>query len=193
MSVFHSPGSDCVDLENDIFLPGSERFNTIVSEAVSDDNALYYVCGYLCKKFLSRHNCAECTVLLKSTKNMSSLSGSNATFTRFKAYSNLSDSKGLFVPADSFVSFMEFCEKVFAHHFMKIMHMPKLCQRLVNMVMHSADLNWFTADKCSHHIYTIVHLFMKMRIFYAVKFFNMTLSEKPRNKRNRKALILENL
>ena len=85
VSVFHSPGSDCVDLENDIFLPGSERFNTVVSEAVSDDNALYYVCGYLCKKFLSRHNCAECTALLKSTKNMSSLSGSNATFTRFKA------------------------------------------------------------------------------------------------------------
>ena len=71
--------------------------------------------------------------------------------------------------------------------------MSKICQRLVSIILTGADLTFLRAGECRDNFTVAVHFYVKMRVFYAVKFFNTSLAERPRNKRNRKALILEHL
>ena len=71
--------------------------------------------------------------------------------------------------------------------------MSKVCQKLVSIILAGADLTFLPAGECRDNFPVAVHFCVKMRVFYAVKFFNTSLAERPRNKRNRKALILEHL
>ena len=69
--------------------------------------------------------------------------------------------------------------------------MSKVCQRLVSIILAGADLTHLPEHwRMSRQLH---NFYVKMRVFYAVKFFNTSLAERPRNKRNRKALILEHL
>ena len=73
------------------------------------------------------------------------------------------------------------------------MHMSKVCQRLVSVILAGADLTFLPVGECRDNFKVAVHFYVKMRVFYAVKFFNISLAERPRNKRNRKTLILEHV
>ena len=111
-------------------------------------------------------------------------------FIQNKAYSNYSDAcGGLCVPSTELVSFITQCEQVFSSNFMSMLHMSKVCGRLVNAILKNVDMSWFSSTCCSANIPLIVRIiYMKIRIFYAVKFFNQSLTEQPRQKLNRKAL-----
>ena len=69
-----------------------------------------------------------------------------------------------------------------------MLHMSKVCDRLVNAILKNVEIFWFSSTGCSANIPLIVRIHMKMRIFYAVKLFNQSLTEQPRQKPNRKAL-----
>ena len=71
--------------------------------------------------------------------------------------------------------------------------MSKVCDRLVNAILKNVEMSWFSSRGCSANMPLIVRMYMKMRIFYAVKLFNQSLTEHPRQKRNRKALKLAHL
>ena len=76
---------------------------------------------------------------------------------------------------------------------MPMPHVSKVCDRVVNAILKHVDMSWFSSTCCSANIPLIVRIYMKMRIFYAVKFLNQSLTEQPRQKRNRKALKLAHL
>ena len=69
---------------------------------------------------------------------------------------------------------------------MGTIHMSKVCQRLVSIILAGADLTFLPAGECRDNFTVAAHFYVKMRVFYAVKFFNTSLAERPRNKRNRK-------
>ena len=119
---------------------------------------------------------------------------SDLVFLYNKAYTHdKKDFGSLYVPSADLVSFITHCEDIFVSKFLTIMHTSKICFKLVNAILNSADLSWFTSSNCSSNIRSIVHSYIKMRILYAVKFFNQSLGELPRKKRSRKALKLEHL
>ena len=73
------------------------------------------------------------------------------------------------------------------------MHMSKVCQRLVSVILAGADLTLLPAGECRDNFKVAVHFYVKMRVFYAVNIFNTSLAGRPHNKRNSKAFILEHL
>ena len=93
-----------------------------------------------------------------------------------KAYSKYSGAcGGLCVPSTALVSFITQCEQVFSSNVMSMLHMSKVCDRRVNALLKNVDMSWFSSTGCSGNIPLIVRIYMKMRIFYAVKFFNQSL------------------
>ena len=100
--------------------------------SLPQQNALFYVGGYVCKKYLAKHICKECTSSLTCSE-LSDLSDSSTTFLQQKSYNSVSSGKsGLAIPSSALVLFLKKCEDVFVSHFMGIMHMSKVCQRLVS-------------------------------------------------------------
>ena len=172
---------------------GITELAAIDVHSLPQQNALFYVGGYICKKYLAKHSCKECTSSLTCSE-LSDLSDSSTTFLQQKSYNSVSSGKsGLTIPSAAFVLFLKKCEDVFVPHFMGTMHMSNICQRLVSIILTGADLTFLRAGECRDNFTVAVHFYVKMRVFYAVKFFNTSLAERPRNKRNRKALILEHL
>ena len=76
---------------------------------------------------------------------------------------------------------------------MGTMHMSKVWQRLVSSILAGVNLTFLAAEEFRDNFTVAVHFYVKIRVFYAVKFVSTSLAERPRNKRNRKALILEHL
>ena len=99
---------------------------------------------------------------------------------------------GLCVPSDELVSFLTYCEDIFIKNFMVMMHTSELCMKLVTAV-DGIKFPSFVEGKCSGNLRVIVKTFVRMRTYYAVKFFNETLQDQSRNKRNRKVLKLQHL
>ena len=140
-----------------------------------------------------KHSCKNCTSSLTCAV-LNDLSDSTTVFLQHKSYNSISSGKsGLTIPSAAFVAFLEKCEDAFVSQFMCTMHMANVCQRLVTSILASADLTFLVAGECRDNFKIAVYSYVKMRVFYAIKFFNTSLAERPRNKRNRKALILEHL
>ena len=155
----------------------------------------FYLSGYVCKHYFLKHgNCEGCMKLLQR-KKLQFIGQPEMVFTYHKAFSrDIGDFGGLRVPSVALMNFISCCEDIFERYFLQIMHTSKICLKLDNFVFRSADdLSWFTVPECVPSLRDIVHSYMKMRIFYAVKFFNQSLAHQPRNKRCRKALKLEHL
>ena len=172
---------------------GITELAAIDVNSLPQQNALFYVGGYVCKKYLAKHICKECTPPLTCSE-LSVLSDSSTTFLQQKSYNSVSSGKsGLAIPSSALVLFLKKCEDVFVFHFMGIMYMSKVWQRLVSIILAGADRTFLPAGECRDNFTVAVNLYVKMRVFYAVKLFNISLAERPRNKRNRKALIMEQL
>ena len=111
---------------------GITELAAIDVNSLPQQNALFYVGGYVCKKYLAKHICKECTSSLTCSE-LSDLSDSSTTFLQQKSYNSVSSGKsGLAIPSSALVLFLKKCEDVFVSHFMGIMHMSKVCQRLVS-------------------------------------------------------------
>ena len=66
------------------------------------------------------------------------------------------------MPSDQFVSFITHCEDIFSSRFMGMLHVSKVCDRLVNAILSSVDLSWFTATDCSTNLPSIVRSYIKL-------------------------------
>ena len=96
-----------------------------IFDLLPQQNALFYVGGYVCKKYLAKHICKECTSSLTCSE-LSDLSDSSTTFLQQKSYNSVSSGKsGLAIPSSALVLFLKKCEDVFVSHFMGIMHYVK--------------------------------------------------------------------
>ena len=104
--MFGTPSKQCA---NDIAVIATDDA-LCITELVAIDvnslpqqNALFYVGGYICKKYLAKHSCKECTSSLTCSE-LSDLSDSSTTFLKQKSYNRVSSGKsGLTIPSAAFV------------------------------------------------------------------------------------------
>ena len=177
---------ECMDLVTE------DDENSLNPNDFVKSNAVFYIAGHTFGKYLKQHSCDSCSTLFLDSN--AKFSNPTEMFTYLKSYDNSSkDFGGLFVPTARAVTVISHLELIFSSHFENTMYASNVCSKLVTAAMKSLDVSYIQDDSCRESIRLLVSLHMRMRIHYAVKFFNFSLKELPRNKQNRKALILQHL
>ena len=145
LEVYGTQSKQCANDTDVIATDDSLRITELAAidaNSLPQQNALFYVGGYICKKYLAKHSCKECTSSLTCSE-LSDLSDSSTTFLEHKSYNSVSSAgSGLTIPSGAFVSFLKKCEDVFGSHFLGTMHMSKVCQRLVSVILAGTDLTF---------------------------------------------------
>jgi hypothetical protein len=151
----------------------------LVEQNLMKANAITYVTGYLLRKCLQKHNCQVCSKVLS---NQNELDSSDKLFCYFKAY----DSKkslygGLTVPTTSLIQYVTKVEDQFIKAFPNKMSQTGIGKSLVDALpkLQVSECKEFPSDY-------LCKLFVRMRIFYVLKFGNRELSLKKGGKKNRK-------
>ena len=128
LKVFGTASKQCANGTAVIATDDALELAAIDVNSLPQQNALFYVGGYVCKKYLVKHICKECTSSLTCSE-LSDLSDSSTTFLQQKSYNSVSSGKsGLAIPSSALVVFLKKCEDVVVSHFMGIMHMSKAGQ-----------------------------------------------------------------
>lgn len=151
----------------------------MVEQNLMKSNAITYVTGYLLKKCLLKHNCQTCSKVLS---NKNELDSSSKLFCYFKAYDNKKGQYGgLTVPTASLVQYVTSIEDHFIKEFPSKMSQTGIGKSLVDALpkLQVSECKEFPSDY-------LCQLFVRMRIFYVLKFGNRELSAKKGGKKNRK-------
>lgn len=139
-------------------------------------NAIVYVCGYLLKKCYDKHSCSQCLTLRDQQLTETTM------FTHFKVFQGKGEDKGVFgslnVPNEDFVSYVYKLESVFVEHFADMAIHPrvgfKLWQIMTDIVYNPPCTDFPTEY--------LIKLYVRLRIFYTIKFLNRELlSKKGKN------------
>ena len=139
----------------------------------TEENALYYVCGYLARKIKLWHDCTNCSKLFTCCSY-----GSKGYFTEMKAYSDNS----LITVTDTFYSYIQQLEAAFASMFDKVKYKDRI---LVQTVETLITINPPTT--CSTFpLIKLLSLFARMRIYYKIKAHNESLKTNKKPKQNNK-------
>ena len=114
--MFGTPSKQCANgtavIATDDAL-GITELAAIDVNSLPQQNALFYFGGYVCKEYLAKHICKECTSSLTCSE-LSDLSDSSTTFLQQKSYNILSSGKTvLAIPGSALVLFLKKCEDVF--------------------------------------------------------------------------------
>lgn len=191
----HSTGSNC-EQENDFFSllenqptnpPGSERFLpklesesyencVIINEAIDnfnvpDKNALNYFCGYLLSKCLKIHPKCDLCEKMKVIG-----CGKNSTFITLKKYNDSRDA--LFSTCASLTAYIESMDTIFVKYFNKICsksNVSKSMEKLLLRIKFTPQCNSFPAEY-------LRKLFIRCRIYFSLRFYNMKITEQKKSK-----------
>ncbi len=150
-------------------------------------NATCYVAGYLLMKCLKRHACQMCKDKLVSN----TFDDSRKLFCFFKAYeTDKSAFGGLHVPSMSFFEFITKMEDVFVANFSvfsKSSYVGKhLLAKLENVAVSFQMCENFPIDY-------LRKLFLRMRIYYCLKFTNCDFASPKSKRKNRKYIKVAHL
>lgn len=162
--VKESPGISNEDSDNTIQIMSSE-YNQL---DITEKNALFYVCGYLLKKCGERHN--ECQILksyMKPNQAAHNFS-SESHYIRYREYSKDTDRSLLVVPPDDFVQYVEKMDEIFRCCF-KREHIN--CKIAVLIYKELDKIGFIVPCPCFPIVY-LKTLFIRMRIYYTIKFNN---------------------
>ena len=137
-----------------------------------NDNGLHYVCGYLVRKIKSWHKCKHFT---NELINLNSYTKEYEMFTKLKRYS---DNSGIINATPSFHYYVAKLEKKLiniyedkcSEHF--IFH--KIVNELIQIEAPAVCKN-FSLEKCET-------FFVRLRIYYLLKFNNQLISSKSKSK-----------
>ena len=140
-------------------------------------NALTYVAGYLLGKVLAKPKCTVCQQELSSNK----LDNSNKLLCFFKAYEVSKENPfgGLVMPSDSFIDYVKNIEALFVTLLTNNVNRLGIGQYLLSA------LPKFVLPQCQGFPSTfLLKLFVRMRIHFALKFYNRELySNKKKNRK----------
>lgn len=151
---------------------------------ILNKNATTYVCGYLLKSALKRHNCPVC---VKSLINRN-LDTPDKLSCYFKAYDESKPFGGLTVPDDRLINYFNTIEQTLVDKFPNIISMPGIGKHFVLI------LPKFSLQECPQFPSEfMLKLFVRMRIFYVLKFGNRELTRSKNGKKNRKYFKVSHL
>lgn len=207
----HSDGANCLEDLDEIFTnigdtttPTLNNSNTLFPEKNSyscnnlrvgtldyrdleftSRNALSYVSGYFIKKCLEKHTCDTCLEFAKSQNNIDE----SFLFTHFKAYQNeVKSAYGqLNVPPDSFLNYINELDNIFTDNFSTLAIEDQVGWKIKNLL----DNLPFTHPCPNFNLEFLKSLFVRLRIFHAIKKLNKSLLSAPR--KYRKLDILSHL
>lgn len=152
---------------------------------LTSKNALTYVSGYLIKKCIEKHSCNTCLDFAKSQKSIDEA----FIFIHLKAYQNevASNYGNLNVPPDSFINYINALDDVFITNFPTIAIESNVGKKMKNLI----DNVPFTHPCKSFSFDFLKKLYIRLRIYHAIKKINRDLLTTPR--KNRKLNILSHL
>lgn len=181
LEVGNISSSDREEILEAITLPDySYRHEPIVVQ-----NAFKYVCGYLLRKTLNIHQCDTCT---KFSKNCEDLDVTQL-LTYFKAFdTEKSNYGGLRTPDEQFILYVYKLEKVFVTKFEDICLSTGISHCFFNIMK---DIHFNHPCQEFPYLY-VLKLFIRLRIFYSVKYANQDIKDNKKDK-NRKINILSHL
>ena len=159
------------------------RTDNIQSHIISE-NAIAYVAGYLLRKTSNKHKCDTCgkAVVNDTTNNI------RHTFLHFKSYeANSSTHRGLIVPSESMLQYVVELEDQFVGYFSSL----KKTKGVGNELLDILDRVTLQQPCASFAKKYLLMLFIRMRIYYCLKFANRELKSSKR--KNRKYLKIVHL
>lgn len=186
-----SEGTNCLEEFDDILVNVTpemmKKIDTLVSQVpasnplviettdyakmdITEKNAFTYICGYLIKKCLSRHQCELCLKFAKE-HNEPVL---EQLYTIFRAYKNSrNDAYGNLICSDnSFIEYIDALENTFINFFPIVSVGNNVGKTIRN---HCLTENF--APPCSNFpLQYLICLFVRVRIYYCIKFLNRNLN-----------------
>lgn len=154
---------------------------------IPEQNVEAYLAGYLLRKS-KIDSCSTCSSQLIYTRPPDK---DLYTFLRNKAYSVHNT---LLYPTESFVKFVENIEVLFVKVFDAVKHMTGVLARLYrNIIETKTDYLICNSDECHIKFTAMVKLYIRVRMFHALKMSNRANKNKKGVKRNRKLLKLQHL
>ena len=155
-------------------------------ESIPVQNAFKYVCGYLIKKALGIHRCNACELFSKECEELDI----SQLLTYFKAYdSNKSTYGGLRTPNEEFINYIYKLEKTFISKFDQICLKSGISNTFLS-IMKDIPLS----HPCHEfpRLY-VLKLFIRLRMFYSLKYANAELKTGKAETAQRKIKILSHL
>eukprot|EP00795_Rhopilema_esculentum_P011123 gene11123-20003_t len=148
-------------------------------------NAITYVAGYLLHKAFAKHKCPKCSILVDD-----SIDTSTSTFLFFKAYDRESSMfGGLIAPSQDMILYTTMIEDKFVDYFNTLNKTVGICHELLTC-LNQAELNVPCGNFDKDYL---LRLFIRMRIYYTLKFANQDLAAPTSKKKNRKFVKVAHL
>lgn len=171
----------------------SEKYDQILCNP--DDSStpvqatVKYVAGYVAMKCFSKFRCSNCKSLL--TRENLNFEKNEDLLIFFKAYSTI-DGKNelgnLCVPSDDFTSVIATAVEVFHTQFPYINHCANIGQILydkIDTVIQQNHLQfWNIEGSCRAHREFIITFFVRVHIFFKLKWMNRDLRDAKRSRKN---------
>ena len=155
------------------------------SDSDFESNGLYYVCGFLLRKVFKRHWCSDCAELCITQP--CKFGDANSVYTSYRMYSEreLKAGDGLLTVSNSFFCYVSQCECGFLSLFDRRGHEPGILNMIVK------ELSNYTLPVTCKKFPKLFFLryFVRMRIFYKLKFFNRLHSGKSEHPRKNRKLV----
>ena len=158
----------------------------IFSLSTLEECSIRYVSGYLAHKCLIKFDCSNCLASL--VKSNEKVEITNELLIFWKAYHTSNDNElgNLRAPSDEFYSVMTLAYKIFNIEFQLHSHKTNIALYLrkciTDTLIEKHDQFWVIEGQCSYHREYIVALFVRLQIFYNLKW----ISRDHRDKNNKR-------
>ena len=145
------------------------------SSSMVQQNAVAYVAGYLLKKCFNLHDCSLC----KEATTSKDIESESMLYCHFKNYKDDTSSSGLVLPSQLFLDFVLHLEDMFVQQFSLYTTSTLVGAHLLKSLQGVPF-----AFKCcqAFPMDYLLKLFLRMRIYYAIKFENRRLSSPSKRK-----------
>jgi len=144
---------------------------------IVEDNAFYYICGYLMSKSLKKHSCDICKTFAKDIDNCDN----TRYYTLFRALKSTEENiyDGLCVPNQIFVTYIEHLDNIFFTHLRTL---------ILNDSVLCTMIPFLESVPCPH---PCVHfsknyfltLYARVRLYFVLKFANRRFKSQERYKK----------
>lgn len=147
---------------------------------VTEDNVFLYMCGYLLRRLYMKHFCDRCALLAKRDYNLDEA----CLYSYLKTYDNPNNDTfgSLYIPSAIFVNYIKELHTTFFEN-INIIIQTNVMQKFLQILLTVQFVH-----SCSNFpkIY-LLKLFIRMRLYYILKFLNRDLKTKKKNAK--KAII----
>lgn len=151
-------------------------------------NAFTYFCGYIYKKCLEQHNCSNCF----DSANTTQLTDKNVLI-HLRSYNENHEENpfgNMCSPSEDFIDYLLNLETKFLKIFQTSATDPGIGIKILNVLK---EVNHNFLYSCEHFpIEYLLKLFIRVRIYYSLKFFNKQMAETKARKCT-KLLIIKHL